>query len=135
MATAMVGYGLVRSSLTTSPAGRGSIAAGAGAVAVLDRPAPRALPPTSKARTERLDELAEEIEKLKVGACVRARRIRVYATLGSGWPCIGCGRTGLLSACQWVGPAHVRRLHGKLWRTRGPFSLSAANTATGIPPA
>lgn len=71
VATAMVGYGLVRSSMTTSPAGRGSIAAGAGAVAVLDRPAPRALPLTSKARTERLDELAEEIEKLKVGAGVR----------------------------------------------------------------
>ncbi|KAG2438717.1 hypothetical protein HXX76_005263 [Chlamydomonas incerta] len=64
VATAMVGYGLVRS---ISGSGRGSVAAGATALAE----APP-MPTTSQARSERLDQLYIEIEELK------ARNTRIW---------------------------------------------------------
>lgn len=54
----MVGYGLVRS---MSGSGRGSVAAGA--MALAEAPP---MPATSRARSERLDQLYIEIEELKV---------------------------------------------------------------------
>ncbi|PNW75539.1 hypothetical protein CHLRE_12g530850v5 [Chlamydomonas reinhardtii] len=64
VATAMVGYGLVRS---MSGSGRGSVAAGA--MALAEAPP---MPATSRARSERLDQLYIEIEELK------ARNTRIW---------------------------------------------------------
>ncbi len=68
VATAMVGYGLVRS--MSGSGGRGSVAA---ASALAEAPP---MPTTSKARSERLDQLYIEIEELKVrtGVWVRGSR-------------------------------------------------------------